>query len=583
MCSIYGIIQFGKGVDGNIQNKLNRMSAITKHRGPDQSDVVVLGQSAIGMNRLSIIAPGEHSTVQSNKDQQYAVCNGEIVNHKSLRRQLKQLPANQRSDSAVILPLFHELGPDFVKQLAGMFAIAIYDHRANVLRLWRDPLGIKPLYYYHSDSCVIFASEIKAIYAVLDHTPRLDFGAIDHTLRYRFHPGRSSVFPEIKRVLPGEVVTFKDGKISRQHYWKLGSNQTSADPTVSTLEFRSLLEQVVNENAQADVTGGFFTSGGLDSSLITSIALRAEGSPYRQPISIKFQPRSVVDEEYGKLLEKYFKTPFEWVTISDATARQALTELIPFMDEPLENPTHIGTYLMAERAHELGVKSVLTGDGSDEFFLGYDRHARWFTDSNAARNYPKEHWAVTPTETEELYTAEAKTSVTPMLDGFEHTIEPFSGMDQALSFERWERLPEYHSMRLDRMTMAHGVEAKVPLQDHRIVEYSLRLPAHVHHGSSGKEWLQKVAEPWLPSAILHRPKVPFPNLPNQWLSGVGAKWAAEILLDSGAHTRKWIRPRVLERYLAEHRDGTQLHGRSLWALIVLELWLQDLASWRSPF
>ncbi len=582
MCGIHGIINFNKSKSQNLQEKIKLMLNITKHRGPDQKDILVFNQAAIGINRLSIVAPNEHSTIQSMAgDKKYALFNGEIVNHHKLRKLLQHPPIHQNSDSAIILPLFKEFGPEFIQKLAGMFAIAIYDQQNNRLQLWRDPLGIKPLYYYRSKDCVIFSSEIKAIHAVMDVKPEVNFAAVDHILRYRFHPGQSTVFPDIKRVLPGETVLFEGNKISRKRYWTLSPNKKKLDPDIQIEQFRDLLTEVISEHAQADVKGGFFVSGGLDSSLITAVALKVP-SPYRTPISVKFLPQSVVDEGYGELLEKFLKLKFEWVTITDSIARQTLMELVSYIDEPLENPIHIGTYLMAKRAKELGIKSVLTGDGSDEFFLGYERIACWFNNSSAnpSTAYSKLLWTMKPDEATELYTAEAATSTKPMIDSFDHKIEPFNNIDKVLLFERLDHLSEYHNMRVDRMTMAHGVEAKVPFEDHRLVEYTLQIPLMTLFGTSAKEWLGQVAKPWVPAEIINRPKVHFPSLPDQWLSGKGAKWAAEILLDHSSHTRRWIKHKVLERYIKEHKEKIRSHGRLLWALIVLELWLQNLDRWR---
>jgi asparagine synthase (glutamine-hydrolysing) len=581
MCSINGIVYFGKVSAQTLQKKMSLMQKVTRHRGPDESDLVIFDQAAIGMNRLSIVSPNEPTKMnEMEQEKKYVVFNGEIVNYKELRKILSHPPENLHSDTALILPLLKEFGQNFVKKLAGMFAIAIYDQQEEKLQLWRDPLGIKPLYYFYAKDHVIFSSEIKAIYAVMDEMPKVEFAGLDHILRHRFQPGRDTVFADIKKVLPGETITFrKDKKVHRQ-YWKLTNNKKTLSPNIHVDQFRNLLQQVVKEHAQADVRGGFFTSGGLDSSLITSMALQTESSPYKQPISVRFLPQSVADEEYGELLEKYLGTPFEWVTISDSLARDTLSQLIPYLDEPLENPTHIGTFLMAKRAKELGIKSVLTGDGSDEFFLGYERHACWFTNSDPVRAYPKLCWTMKPDEADELYTKEAKASLQPIVNGLGKPVESVLNMDQALMFERWERLTEYHNMRLDRMTMAHSVEARVPFLDHRIVEYALQIPHAILFGKTGKEWLQKVAKPLLPSEILNRPKFLFPSLPDQWLSGEGVLWAAKILLKKNAKIHKWIKPYILKKYIQEHKDGTHLRGKLLWAIIVLELWLREVASWK---
>ncbi|MFA5770310.1 MAG: asparagine synthase (glutamine-hydrolyzing) [Patescibacteria group bacterium] len=584
MCGIHGVIHFNGAKPTQLKREIGTMLNRTKHRGPNQSDVIIFGnQVALGMNRLSIVAPDEHSTIQTSASGNYAVFNGEIVNHDQLRRGLKN-PPHQHSDSSIILPLLEEHGQGYIRELAGMFAIGVYNLSEERVQLWRDPLGVKPLYYNHSKDGVIFSSEIKAIAAVMPHEPEIDFAALDHGLRYRFHPGRSSIFPEIQRVLPGETVIFDRDKMSREQYWTLKPNKTSLESGIGIEQFRELLVQIIKEHTQADVPGGFFVSGGLDSSLVTAIALQeSDSSPYKQPISLRFLPNSVVDEGYGKLLEKFLGKPFEWVDVTDATARQALMDMIPFMDEPLENPIHIGTYLMAKRAHELGLKSVLTGDGSDEFFLGYQRHEPWFNGTkDPGTAYKKWLWTMSPEEANELYTPDAANLVKPMIDAEGHPIEPFLNVEQALRFERLDRLSEYHNMRLDRMTMAHGIEARVPLQDHRIVEFALKIPLPTLFGNSGKAWLQEVAKPWVPPVIINRKKIHFPSLPDQWLSGEGADWAAEILLDQGARTRKWIKPDVLEKYINEHKDNIRSHGRLLWALTVLELWLKNQTSWRNP-
>jgi asparagine synthase (glutamine-hydrolysing) len=582
MCGIHGILSFSGKAPKKLKQRINAMLIAAEHRGPDQSDAMTFSQGALGFGRLSIVAPNNRSTIHSIPGRNiFSLFNGEISNHHALRATMQHPPTERESDSAIILPLLQEHGQAFIDQLAGMFAIAVFDQDSNTLQLWRDPLGIKPLYYYESDECVIFSSELKAIYAAMESPPILDFAAVDHMLRFRFHPGRSTIFPEIKRVLPGETIRFDANGAHHRQYWTLGFNEAAPRDAISVEEFGKVFVDVVKEQAHADVPGGFFVSGGLDSSLITSIALDGN-SPYTTGISIKFTPEPVVDEKYGELLERHLDTAFEWVEISDASARQALTELVSFLDEPLENPIHVGTYLMAKRANELGIKTVLTGDGSDEFFLGYGRHVCWFEQepAQASESYPAWLWTMTPGEANELYKEEFLARRTPMVDVRGNPVEPFKDVEAALTFERLDRLPEYHCMRLDRMTMAWGVEAKVPFLDRRVVEQALRVPLGTLFGGAGKVFLGEFAKPWLPEQILHREKVHFPSLTDRWLSGEGAEWTAEILLAPSARILAWMKKDVLARYVREHATGEKKRGRLLWALLVLELWLRKLPSWR---
>ena len=222
-----------------------------------------------------------------------------------------------------------------------------------------------------------------------------------------------------------------------ERYWELKDNEEKTTPEASIEEFRELLKEVVLENSYADVKGGFFTSGGLDSSLVTAVSLiENKDSNYQQPISIQFEPNHVTDEKYGKIMEKHLNKSFEWVTITDELARETLENIIPFLDEPLENPIHVGTYLMAQRAKELGIKTVITGDGSDEFFLGYERHACWFNRKDPVAVYPSLHWTLTKDDAQLLYTKDYKAQCTMLENGYGQVIEPILNMSQALRYER---------------------------------------------------------------------------------------------------------------------------------------------------
>lgn len=581
MCSIYGIIYFKDVTSNLLKSKMDLMSKLSLYRGPDDQETFIGKNCAIGINRLAIVGTNETANVIKSANKKiYSVMNGEISNFKELKRQNLFLQ-NLYSDSQIIIPLYENLGQEYINNIYGMFSIAIYNKENHELQLWRDPMGIKPLYYLYNSDYLIFASEIKMIYVAADRKPTLDLAAIDHILKYRFNPGRQTIFREINRVLPGEHIQVKKDLITYDRYWKLGinaANESKADYNIE--EFRELFKKVIGENVQSDVKGGFFTSGGLDSSLVTALSLKEfEKSSYNQPFSIAFTPNPVVDEEYGKILEKFLNTKFEWISISDDLARSTLENIVSFYDEPLENPTHVGTYLMAKKAHEMGIKSILTGDGSDELFLGYERHTCWLKSECPTRNYAKTLWTMEPISSNILYNDDMKQVVTPIINGRNNLIEPINDMKQALLFEREERLVEYHNMRVDKMTMANSVEAKVPFLDRRIVEYSLRIPVDKLHGSNGKEWLKKVSANWLPDSIINRKKILFPSLPNQWLCGKGVNWCAQLLLDHSSNIKSIFNQKILFDYVYLERNGENPFGRLLWAIVTLELWLNNIKKW----
>jgi asparagine synthase (glutamine-hydrolysing) len=584
MCAINGYISLGKNLvtQDFLQQKIKGMQLITKHRGPDESTQVVMDAATLGMSRLAIVSPKPLVNLVFNQGSKYLVCNGEIVNNVKLKETYLGGQDNL-SDSSVLLSLIQEEKEHSMEKLAGMYAIAVLDTEQQLLTLWRDPLGVKPLYYYHDEKCFIFSSEAKAVLSVIPHSADINVSAIKDIISYRFHPGQTTVFPICKRVLPGETIAIdiRTGQMDKVQAIALNNSQPAQAPKnfdrdQSIITFRKLLQSVIAEHAQADARGGFFISGGLDSSLVASIALQQK-SAYQTPISLRFEPHGVIDEKYVEVMERYLKKKIEWVTITDQEARDTLEEVVPYLDEPLENPIHIGTYLMAKRAQQLGIKSVLTGDGSDEFFIGYERHKCWFSPDKTYQGKTYWQWLETlpPEEVEPLFGLELMKTFLPMQATPDQPIEAINSLQQALWFERRERLPEYHCMRLDRMTMAHGVEAKVPFLDQRITRFAEQLPLNVLYGQSGKGWLQEVAKPFLPIEILQRPKVHFPSLPDQWLSGKGVSWAADILLDHRAQTRNVFQRATLKRYLKEHRDGTRKWGRVLWACVTTELWLNN--------
>lgn len=579
MCGINGIIDFTDRDSSDISEKLSQMQRATRHRGPDESGALVFPKAGVAMNRLAIQAPDLQSTVHSTRNRtRHLVFNGEIVNHLDLRNELNNSPEPSMGDTAVILPLVEQSRKSYMEKLAGMFALGIYDQEEHKVELVRDPLGIKPLYYSMNNGRLIFSSEIKGIRAAEDHSLPPELSALKNCLRYRFHPGRTSVFKNIKRVLPGETIIFENTENpKRRRYWELSSNPEKSEKERAELieECRKVFEDIIRENTLSDVKGGFFVSGGLDSSLVTAIGLDKE-SRYRTPISLRFSPRPVEDERYAEMLEQHLGVDFEWVDVTDEDARKALEECVQYMDEPLENPIHIGTYLMAKRARSLGIKSVITGDGSDEFFMGYDRHQVWLGGSNNPQSdYPPHLWTLTPELAKALLSEEAKKEQGVLLGYEGRKIEPFESIEDALKLERFDRLTEYHCNRLDRMTMGNSVEARVPFLDHRMVDFSLSIPKSALYGNLPKAFLREVSRPYLPKEIVDRKKVHFPSLADEWTRGDGANWVRNILLDNQAMIAPWINVGNLKSIISDHESQKGSYGRALWAMVTLELWMRS--------
>ena len=579
MCGISGLILQEKIGKVDISNKLSAMLDAISHRGPDDNGTHVTEKLGLGTNRLQIVgAPGISPVHYARDGKLVAVFNGEIVNFKQLARDYN-IALDGDSDGAVILPLYQRFGVDFVAKLAGMFSIAIYDEDVNILQLWRDPLGVKPLYFYSRNGSFYFSSEIKSIKRVVDSQLSLDVSAFHNIIQYRFHPGRKTIYNEIYRVLPGETITYKDGAIDRRFYWtaSLNSNVAPSNLVEMEEEFDDLFNRILQENCIADVPGGFFVSGGLDSSGIFGMALN-KNERYRTPISLQFGQHSTSDLEYGQKLERELGTPFEWVNVTDQDAIETLQKVVCFQDEPIENPTHVCTYLMAQRASDLGIKTILTGDGADELFYGYSRFASFFQEQVDAPG-AQYHAQLVSGHGKSILRSLFKTEVYEQchaprdIDG--DLIGEFHSFDDVSRFEQRNRLPEYHCMRLDRMTMAWGVEARVPFLDRRVAEFAQRIPATTHYGNDGKDFLRSVLRKYIPNAIINRPKQFFPSLPDQWLRGRGNEWTKEVLLDPGAEVSNLFKRKELERLIDDHGSEKANHGRLLWSITVIELWLKN--------
>lgn len=579
MCGINGLVLKEKTCKANIGNRLAAMFDVISHRGPDDYGAHVTEKMGLGTNRLQIVgAPGISPLHYARDGKLVAVFNGEIVNFRQLARDYG-ITLHGDSDGAVILPLYERFGADFVDKLAGMFSIAIHDEDAETVQLWRDPLGVKPLYFYNKSGAFYFSSELKAIRRVAEPQLQLDVSAFHNIIQYRFHPGRKTIYDDVSRVLPGETVTYEDGRIDRRFYWAGCSNSDAATSDRAELEaeFDELFNQIVQENCIADVPGGFFVSGGLDSSGIFGMALN-KNERYHTPISLSFGQHSTSDLQYGRELERELGTPFQWVNVSDQDAIETLQKAVLFQDEPIENPTHVCTYLMAQRASDLGIKTILTGDGADEFFYGYSRFAPFFngqTDEPGAQYHSQLISGHNESMLRSLFIPGVYEQCHAPCDIDGNRIGQFRSFDDVRRFEQRNRLPEYHCMRLDRMTMAWGVEAKVPFLDRRVAEFAQRIPATTHYGEDGKDFLRSVLRKYIPNTIINRPKQFFPSLPDQWLRGKGNTWAKDLLLDSGAEVSNLFKRDELERLLTEHGSETGSHGRLLWSISVIELWLKN--------
>jgi asparagine synthase (glutamine-hydrolysing) len=594
------------------------------HRGPDDEGMYINGRIGLGNRRLSIIdIPGGKQPICNEDGTVWIVYNGEIYNYRALRQDLeaKGHLFQTQSDTEVIVHLYEEYGEGCVERLRGMFAFGIWDAKSQKLILARDRLGQKPLFYTQEDENFIFASEIKAILAATKGTREIDFLAVHHYLSLRFIPSPHTILQNIKKLPPAHILVFQDGEVNISRYWSL-SFQRKLDQAESEFVagLRSKLAEVMDLHLVSDVPVGAFLSGGLDSSMI--VAMIAEDlDVILQTFAIGVEEDDFNELPYARQVAEHFNTNH----IEECVASnliQMLPRMIWHLDEP-SDPIAACMYHAANLAAR-HVKVVLGGDGGDELFAGFDRY-RGNGYVNAYALLPpiirqqimgpllsaipdsftyksttqKLRWAhqlsflSRPGERYAEATCFFRFCHADKRDLFEQTLWKQVGhidssqvivdrfnetdsddlVDKMLYADYMTRLPEHSLMLTDRMTMAHGLEARSPFLDHELVEYLAAFPSQLKiQRRTTKYLLRKLARDYLPSEIVSRQKQGFMFPIAYWFRNELVLMLEGYLLNSFFVREGIFRKSSVSRLIKEHRSGRVDHHVRLWMLLNLEIW-----------
>jgi asparagine synthase (glutamine-hydrolysing) len=615
MCGIAGFVQNQPAPRQPRTARVAAMCDAIRHRGPDDGGLYVDDVAALGMRRLSIIDLSTGHQPMANEDETlWVVFNGEIYNYRPLARELGTLGHRFRtaSDTEVIVHAWEEWGPAALVRLHGMFAIAVWDARDRTLWLARDRPGIKPLHYTLVGDGIRFASEIKSFLVDPQFPRAVDLAALDHYCSFLYTPGDRSIFSSVRKLPPGHVLRWKNGAAAIERYWTLPAGETfSGSERDAAHALREALAAAVRSHMVSDVPLGAFLSGGIDSSAV--VALMAEASPVPvRTFSIGFEDAAHDELPFARLVaERYATDHHEFVVRPDALA--ILDRLIEHFDEPFGDSSAIPTWYVSEIARR-HVTVVLSGDGGDELFGGYERyipHPRVTTFDRlrlpakqrvarlALRRWPRHargrnflrHVArgpegryldavgfFRPDEKEELYSAELTAAVSAF-DTEAFAAAAFAG-DEALSwptrmmrFDFRTYLPEDVLAKVDRMSMAHSIESRVPLLDTAVVELAAALPASLKmRAGRQKHVLKEAVSDLLPPSLLDRPKHGFGVPVGNWFRGGVGDLFADTLLSRRARGRGLFQARTVERLVSEHLRGRRDHTLRLWLLVVLELW-----------
>ena len=616
MCGIFGILaRSGEEPDPRM---LDRMARSLVHRGPDGEGVTVRGRAALGCRRLAIIdVAGGAQPLWDESGDVAVVCNGEIYNHRVLRDELERRGHRfrTRSDAEVIPHLYEERGLDFLDALDGMFAIALWDARAERLVLARDRMGEKPLHYAATAAGLLFASEPKALLAtgVVDRTPD-GVGLADY-LRTGYVAAPRSAFAQVAKLVPGtRLVVERDGARGAP-YWQvaplLAEPPLPLDLDTAARALRVELRRAVEAALASDVPLGVFLSGGLDSTAVAAI-VRAAIGPGLDTFTLGFDVRGFDERDYAALAARALGTRHHTLTITPELFLEGLRELVPLLDEPITDQSLVPAYLLARHARTR-VKVVLVGEGGDELFAGYPTYVGGLL-APRYRRLPARLRRLVGAVAPHLGASHGNTTLRYMLRRFLEVAEAptavrhraWTGcmsaetiatlavpggplvlpaepeapaarteLDALLALDLTGYLRDDLLTNLDRATMAASLEGRAPFLDHHLVEFACRLPAALKlRALVGKRVLRRAVADLVPGPILRRVKRGLTVPLATWLGGPLLPFVRETLARLDPHV---MRPAAVRALLDAHVARRRDNRRELWTLVVLQLWADTWA------
>lgn len=623
MCGINGIAfsnRSGRHVDESL---LIRMRDVLHHRGPDDGGLFIDGNVGLGHRRLSIVdVAAGHQPMPNEDNTIHIIYNGEIYNHADYREELESKGHRYRThcDTETIIHLYEEHGAGCVEYLRGMFAFAIWNQNRKELFIARDRLGVKPLYYVHdSEGSLFFASEIKALLEAKAIVPEINFAALPDQLANHATSGEDTLFHGVKRLLPGHTLMWREGEVKIEKFWEVGyepKHEASEKDLIE--EWREIFKTSVRLRLMADVPLGMFLSGGIDSSAIAAMMSEMVSEPIKT-FSVAFKEREANELEYARLVSNKFKTDHHEIILTPEEFFETLPKLVWHEDEPIAHLASVPLYFVSKLAQQ-HVKVVLTGEGSDEMLAGYERYRKTVYNLAFGQKYesltPKalrgfvkgrveslpvgskarkltRTFLCLPSDIEHIYfdnfavfpQAMQQKLFTEKTNEKIGELNPYNGLnklladtdakeilDQLLYADTKTYLHEL-LMKQDQMSMAASIESRVPFLDHKLVEFTAKLPTRLKlKGWTTKHILRESMKGILPEAILTRKKMGFPVPVGSWFRNEFRHIIDEYVLSERTQSRGLFNADFIREIVARHNSGAENHDERLWALVNFEIW-----------
>jgi asparagine synthase (glutamine-hydrolysing) len=583
MCGICGELRFdGQPAD---LGALGRMMDAMARRGPDHGGSFSDGSLAFGHRRLSIIDLSESSDQPMVDEDLHLVLvfNGTIYNYRELRRELQGRGYHffSSGDSEVILKAYHAWGEDCVRRFNGMFAFAIWDLHHRSLFLARDRTGIKPLYYSLDGQRLRFASNTQALLAAGDVDRTFDPVALHH--HFTLHavvPAPHTILQGLRKLPPAHGMTVKpDGTTQTRRYWFLRAERPPVEQDWVALVREKLVAAVKRQHEVADVTVGVLLSGGLDSSLLVGV-LAELGVADLHTFSVGFEDQAEEkgsEFEYSDLVVERFRTEHHKFLVGNGEVLKRLPEAVANMSEPMVSQDAVAFYLLAEQVSR-HVKAVQSGQGADEVFGGYFWYPRMDAEAGPPLEKFRKHYFDRPhAEFAEMFEApyltEDVTSALVAAALSQPQADTF--LDQVLRFDVNTLIVDDPVKRVDNMTMAWGLEARVPFLDHELIEAAMAIPPEVKLRDGGKWPLKRIARGLVPDGVIDRPKGYFPMPALKYVRGEFLAFMRAILDSRACRNRGLFRRAYVDKLLSEpDRHFTAIQGNKLWHLALFEYWMQ---------
>ena len=621
MCGIAGFINKESGAQIDEREVLlDKMCKVITHRGPDEQGMTVRGRAALGMRRLSIIdLKGGQQPIYNEDRSKFLVFNGEIYNYRELKSELESIGYHFKtnSDTETIIHAYEEFGAKCTEKLRGMFAFAIWDEKEQSLFIARDRVGKKPLFYsLLPNGNFVFGSELKSLLTHGEISKDIDYSALDAYLTFGYVPEEFCIFKDVKKLEPGHTLVFKDGKVSTEQFWDFKYEEVTEikSEAVYKEELREKIYDAVKVRLVSEVPLGAFLSGGVDSSAVVGMMSQILDKPVKT-FSIGFNEDSFDELKYARIAAKHFKTEHqEFVVTPDLL--DVLDELVWHFDEPFADPSALPTYMVSKMARDF-VTVVLSGDGGDELFAGYTRYAihkkrsgfeklpksirsgllrplgealphrtigKNFLYNNsldAIDRYIDSISQFGKLKKSSLYSEKFHTKsggdYESGEDSFKRIAQSISTgnpIDNLLYLDSKTYLPGDILTKVDRMSMATSLEARVPLLDQNLIDYvTQEIPTGLKmKGIETKYLLKQALVGIVPNEILYREKQGFGVPISKWINVELKEEIHETLLEGKTLERGYFEPKYIKLLLEEHHAKRRDHSSPLWVLFMLERW-----------